>query len=56
VGSSWLVRREYRTVREAVQRYQNVTLDDIQRVLARFDLAQTATVAVGPLAELAAPG
>jgi len=55
VGSSWLVRREYRTVREAVERYQAVTLADIQRVLDRFDLAHTATVAVGPLAELAEP-
>jgi predicted Zn-dependent peptidase len=55
VGSSWLIRRDYRTVREAVQRYQTVTLEDIQRVLARFDLVHAATVAVGPLATLDAP-
>lgn len=55
VGSSWLIRCDYRTIRETVQRYQAVTLDDIERVLARFDLTQAATVAVGPLAELSPP-
>jgi predicted Zn-dependent peptidase len=55
VGSSWLIRRDYRTVREAVQRYQAVTLKDLQRVLTRFDLTQGATVAVGPLETLAPP-
>lgn len=52
IGSAWLKRRDYRTVRETVARYRAVTQDDIRRVLDRFDLTQTATVAVGPLTKL----
>jgi predicted Zn-dependent peptidase len=55
VGNAWIQRRQYRTVREAVETYRAVTLDDIQRVLTRYPLQPTATVAVGPLTELATP-
>lgn len=55
VGNSWIQRRQYKTVREAVSAYRNVTLDDINRVLKKYPLTRTATVAVGPLTELAAP-
>jgi len=55
VGNAWIQRRQYRTVREAVETYRAVTLDDIHRVLKKYPLKPTATVAVGPLTELAAP-
>jgi predicted Zn-dependent peptidase len=55
VGNAWIQRRQYKTVREAVDAYRAVTLDDIARVLKRYPLSRTATVAVGPLTELAAP-
>lgn len=55
VGNAWIQRRQYKTVREAVSAYRNVTLDDINRVLKKYPLTRTATVAVGPLTELAAP-
>jgi len=52
IGSSWLQRRQYKTVREAVEAYRRVTLDDLHRVLKKYPLSQTATVAIGPLTEL----
>lgn len=55
VGNSWLQRRQYKTVREAVEAYRNVTLDDLHRVLSNYPLSRTATVAIGPLTELRQP-
>ncbi|MCI0360316.1 MAG: insulinase family protein [Planctomycetaceae bacterium] len=55
VGNAWIQRRQYKTVREAVDAYRRVTLDDITRVLKTYPLDRPASVAVGPLAELAAP-
>ena len=52
VGSNWLLRREYRTVREMVDAYARVTVQDIRNVLDQFPLTTRPTVAVGPLAEL----
>src|SRR5262245_9024645 len=55
VGNAWIQRRQYKTVREAVDTYRNVTLDDIHRVLKKYPLSRTAAVAVGPLTELSPP-
>jgi predicted Zn-dependent peptidase len=55
VGNGWIQRRQYKTVREAVEAYRAVTLADIHRVLKQYPLSRTATVAVGPLTDLAAP-
>jgi predicted Zn-dependent peptidase len=55
VGNAWLQRRQYKTVREAVESYRRVTLADIRMVIEKYPLTRTATVAVGPLTELAAP-
>ena len=52
VGNAWLQRRQYKTVREAVESYRRVTLDDIQAVIAKYPLTHPSTVAVGPLTEL----
>jgi predicted Zn-dependent peptidase len=55
VGNAWVQRRQYKTVREAVLAYRGVTLDDIHRVLKKYPLSRTTTVAIGPLTELSAP-
>ena len=55
VGNAWLQRRQYKTVREAVEAYRDVTLDDVHRVLKNYPLSRSATVAIGPLTDLSAP-
>jgi predicted Zn-dependent peptidase len=55
VGNAWIQRRQYKTVRENVEMYRSVTQGDIARVLERYPLSRTATVAVGPLTSLATP-
>ena len=52
VGSNWVQRREYKTVRQLVDSYRSITCDDIQQFLKRFPLTTNTTVAVGPLTEL----
>jgi predicted Zn-dependent peptidase len=49
LGNSWLQRREYVTVQEAVQRYRDVTVDDIRSVLEQYPLQPNAMVLAGPL-------
>jgi predicted Zn-dependent peptidase len=53
VGNAWIQRRQYKTVREAVEAYRAVTLADIRAVIEKYPLTQPASVAVGPLTELA---
>jgi len=55
VGNAWIQRRQYKTLREAVDAYRRVTLQDIARVLKTYPLDRPASVTVGPLAELAGP-
>ena len=55
VGMNWLQRREYRTTRELVALYQNVTAGDIAAVLEKYPLSVNTTVTIGPLADVAAP-
>lgn len=52
VGTNWMLRREYRTVREIMERYEAVTCDDVAAVLQEHPLTANTTVAVGPLKEL----
>jgi predicted Zn-dependent peptidase len=52
VGNAWVQRRQYKTVRQTVDRYRAVTLADIAAVLKKYPLSHPATVAVGPLTEL----
>lgn len=54
IGNAWIQRRQYKTVREAVNAYRAVTPADIQRVLKKYPLSRAATVAVGPLTEMPA--
>ncbi len=55
VGNAWIQRRQYKTVREAVEAYRQVTLADIRGVLDKYPLDRPTTVTVGPLTDLAAP-
>ncbi|MEX2173900.1 MAG: pitrilysin family protein [Pirellulaceae bacterium] len=55
VGNGWIQRQQYKTVREAVAAYREVTLDDIAAVLKKYPFSRPATVAVGPLEQLAEP-
>jgi predicted Zn-dependent peptidase len=54
VGNGWLQRQQYRTVRETVAAYRQVTVDDIRRVLDKYPLTKMSTVAIGPCKELRA--
>ncbi|GIW92700.1 MAG: zinc protease [Pirellulaceae bacterium] len=52
VGSSWLTRGEYRSVRELVEQYRAVTADQIHRLLEQYPVHPCTVCAVGPLEEL----
>ena len=52
VGNGWVQRRQYKTIRQQVDAYRDVTLADIAAVLKKYPLTQNTTVAVGPLTEL----
>lgn len=56
VGGNWLARREYRTIRDAVDSYRSVTLHDIHDLLAKYSFRHQTTVAVGPLTRLDSAG
>jgi predicted Zn-dependent peptidase len=49
VGTNWVARRQYRTVREVIESYERVTRADVADVLKKYPLTTNTTVAVGPL-------
>lgn len=49
VGNGWTQRREYQTVKQVVDAYRAVTLDDLHEVLKEYPLTNNMTIAVGPL-------
>lgn len=55
VGSNWIQRQQYRTVRQVLDAYEAVTMDDVAAVLAKYPLTENTTVAIGPLAKLDPP-
>ncbi len=55
VGTGWLQRREYTTVREAVNRYKAVTVADVAAVLEKYPYTTNTTVAVGPSTDIQPP-
>jgi len=55
VGTNWTHRGAYRSVKDDLDSVDGVTLDDVAAVLAKYPLTKCTSVAVGPLAELAAP-
>ncbi len=52
VGNHWIQRREYRTVRQIVDAYSEISLDNVQAVLQKYPLTECTTVGVGPLDQL----
>lgn len=48
VGNNWLLRKEHKTIKESIEAYQAVTLQDVQAVLEAYPLSKTMTVSVGP--------
>jgi predicted Zn-dependent peptidase len=54
LGSDWVQRREYLSIRDDLDAVAAVTPDDISAILARYPLSRSTTVTIGPLEELAA--
>ncbi len=55
IGSEWVQRRRYRSVRDVLDTVASITVDDVQSVVARYPLSQNTTVTIGPLTEVTAP-
>ena len=53
VGSDWVQRREYRSIRNDLDAVSAITLDDIAAVLAKYSPSLATTVTIGPLTESA---
>ena len=52
VGSEWVYRRQYRTVEQELDMVASLRVDETANVLAQYPLTQSATLTIGPLAEL----
>ncbi len=48
VGSQWLVGHDFLTVGEIAERYEAITLEQVNAVLANYSLAENMTLVVGP--------
>ncbi len=55
VGSDWIHRREYRSVRDELDAVAAVTVEDVAAVLSKHPLSRGTTVTIGPLAKVASP-
>ena len=55
VASEWIQRRRYESVRDELEAWSAVTLNDVAAVLAKYPLSATTTMTIGPLADLPAP-
>ena len=56
LGGNWVYRREYRSVADDLETCRNVSMDDIRRLLEKYPVTQTTTLALGPVEELAFQG
>ena len=56
VGSDWVQRREYRSIRDDLDAIAAITLEELAAVATAYPLSQSTTVTIGPLADVAAPG
>jgi predicted Zn-dependent peptidase len=54
VGSNWVNRRTYRSVKDDLDTVEAVTLEQMREVLKKYPLTAPTTVAVGPLEQVAA--
>lgn len=48
IGGQWIQRREYRTIRQAVDEFQAVTSDEISDLLKQYPLHRASTLVIGP--------
>jgi predicted Zn-dependent peptidase len=48
IGGQWIQRREYRTIRQAVDEFQAVTADEISSLLKQYPLHRATTLVIGP--------
>lgn len=55
VGSDWVHRRQYRSVRDDLDAVAAITLEEIADVLSKYPLTRSTTMTIGPLAEVPAP-
>jgi predicted Zn-dependent peptidase len=55
VGFNWIQRRQYRSVKDDLDRVEAVTREQVADVLAKFPLVRSTTIAIGPLTEVKAP-
>jgi predicted Zn-dependent peptidase len=55
VGGNWLQRREYRSVATDLKSLDDVTVEDIRGVLAKYPLSNCSTVTVGPRTSVRQP-
>lgn len=55
VGGNWLIRGEYRSVRELIEAYRSVTLADLERLLQKYPIWPATLCAVGPTTDVQLP-
>jgi predicted Zn-dependent peptidase len=55
VGSDWVQRRQYRSIRDDLDAVAAITLDDVAAVLAKYPLTRSTTVTIGPLKRVRQP-
>ena len=48
VGSGWVQRQSYRTVREVMDSYLSLSKDDVNRALETYPLSPNTTFSIGP--------
>lgn len=56
LGNNWVYRQEYRSVDDDLNTLQSISTADIRTLLEAYPLAQTTTVAIGPLESLNGQG
>ena len=52
VGAQWLAEQEFQTVAQIAQRYEDVTLEQVNAVLEKYQLEQNMTLVIGPKEDL----
>jgi len=55
VGSDWMQRGEYRSVRDTLEEIEAVTVDQVNDLLARYPLSHNTTLTIGPLKKFPVP-
>lgn len=55
VGTDWIYRREYCSVRDDLEAVAAITTQQINDVLAKYPLSRSTAVTIGPLSEVAVP-